>query len=83
MPIDYTRLRGLTARRLIAALVRDGFELRNQSGSHQHYRHPDGRRVTISFHRPGQTFFLITLKKMIETQAKWTEADLRRLGLVR
>jgi len=50
MPIDYSRLRGLTARELIAALIRDGFELRSQKGSHQHYRHPDGRRVTVSFH---------------------------------
>ncbi|MBM3941976.1 MAG: addiction module toxin, HicA family [SAR202 cluster bacterium] len=83
MPVDYTRLRTLTARRFVGALVRDGFELRNQIGSHRHYRHPDGRRVTVSFHHPGQTFFFTTLKKMIESQAKWTEEDLRRLGLIR
>src|SRR2546421_1773952 len=45
MPIDYTKLRNLTARDIIAALIKDGFSLRHQKGSHQRYRHPDGRRV--------------------------------------
>jgi predicted RNA binding protein YcfA (HicA-like mRNA interferase family) len=56
MPINYDQLRTLTARELINALTRDGFHLRNQRGSHQRYRHPDGRRVTVSFHRPSDTF---------------------------
>ena len=51
MRIDYTKLRNLTAREIINALIRDGFYLRNQRGSHQRYYHPDGRRVTVSFHR--------------------------------
>ena len=38
MPIYYGRLRSLTARELIAALIRDGFTLARQSGSHHHYR---------------------------------------------
>jgi predicted RNA binding protein YcfA (HicA-like mRNA interferase family) len=50
--IDWSRLRSTTAREIISALTRDGFSLRNQSGSHRRYRHPDGRRVTVSF-RPG------------------------------
>lgn len=82
MPINYGRLRNLTAREIISALVRDGFTLDRQSGSHQHYRHPDGRRVTVSFHRPGETFRPKTLKRMIEDQARWTEDDLRRLNLL-
>ena len=82
MPIDYGRLRSLTARELISALLRDGFVLDRQSGAHQHYRRPDGRRVTVSFHRPGETFPPKTLKRMIEDQAGWTEEDLKRLGLV-
>ena len=53
-----------------------------QVGSHQRYRHPDGRRVTVSFHHARDTFPLKTLKSMIEDQARWTEADLRRLGLL-
>jgi len=82
MSIDWSRLRSLTGRELISALVRDGFSLRSQSGSHKRYHHADGRRVTVSFHRPGDTFPPKTLRRMIEDQASWTEDDLRRLGLV-
>ena len=82
-PGHYTRLYGLTARELNAALVRDGFVLDRQRGSHQHYRHPDGRRVTVAYHRPGSTFAPKTLKSMIEDQAQWSEKDLVRLGLLR
>ena len=81
--IDWSRLRSLTARQLINALIRDGFILRRQSGAHQHYRHSDGRRVTISYHRTGDNFKIKTLKAMIELQARWTEDDLTRLGLLR
>jgi predicted RNA binding protein YcfA (HicA-like mRNA interferase family) len=82
MAIDYSQLRSLTAREVISALIRDGFFLRSQVGSHQRYRHPDGRRVTVSFHHPRDIFPLKTLKRMIEDQARWTEADLRQLRLL-
>lgn len=81
MPINYAQLRSLTARELISALTRDGFVLDRQSGSHQHYLHFGKRRVTVSFHRPGNIFPTKTLKTMIEDQARWTEEDLKRLGL--
>jgi predicted RNA binding protein YcfA (HicA-like mRNA interferase family) len=80
--IDYSRLRSLTARDMIRALIRDGFSLDRQKGSHQQYYHSDRRRVTVTFHRPGDTFSLGTLRSMIERQAQWTESDLRRLGLI-
>jgi predicted RNA binding protein YcfA (HicA-like mRNA interferase family) len=64
-------------------LLRDGFSLDRQAGSHQLYRHPDGRRVTVSYHRSGETFETKTLRTMLETQARWTEQDLVRLGLLR
>ena len=82
MPIDYSRLRSLTARMLIAALIRESFVFDRQTGSHQHYRHPDRRRVTVSFHHPRDTFPPKTLRRMIEDQARWTKDDLRRLGLL-
>jgi predicted RNA binding protein YcfA (HicA-like mRNA interferase family) len=82
MAIDYRQLRSLTARELISALIRDGFSLDRQSGSHQLYDHPDGRRVTVTFHRPGDTFPHKTLKRMLEDQARWSGADLERLGLL-
>jgi len=81
--IDYSKLRSLTARQLIGALIKDGFSLDRQSGSHQQYFHPNGRRVTISFHHPGDTFTLKTLKSMIEKQARWNEDDLKRLDLLK
>ena len=83
MALDYGRLRSLTARRIANALIRDGFVLDRQSGAHRHYIHPDGRRVTVSFHHPGQTFAPKTLRSMLELQARWSEADLRRLKLTK
>jgi predicted RNA binding protein YcfA (HicA-like mRNA interferase family) len=82
MTVDYSRLRSTPARRLAAALHDDGFEVHRQKGSHRHYRHPDGRRVTLSFHHSSDTFPLGTLRSITEVQARWTEADLRRLGLI-
>ena len=83
MSIDYSQLRSITAREIISALIRDGFYLRSQKGSHQRYRHPDGRMVTVSFHHPSDTFPPKTLKKMIEEQARWNEKDLKRLKLTK
>jgi predicted RNA binding protein YcfA (HicA-like mRNA interferase family) len=82
MAIDYSALRSLTARELIAALNADGFFFVRQRGSHQRYRHSDGRRVTVAPHGGGDTFTGKTLKSMIQLQAKWTEEDLKRLKLI-
>jgi predicted RNA binding protein YcfA (HicA-like mRNA interferase family) len=79
---DYGALRALTARRLCAALTADGFQLRRQRGSHRQYVHPDGRRVTVTYHHASDTFPPGTLRSMIEVQARWTVDDLLRLGLV-
>ncbi len=81
MALDYSGLRSITARDLVAALKRDGFYFVRQTGSHQRYRHPDGRRVTIAPHGGGDTFTIKTLKSIFELQARWTHEDLRRLGL--
>jgi predicted RNA binding protein YcfA (HicA-like mRNA interferase family) len=83
MPLDYSALRSITAREIISALKRDGFYLWRQRGSHQQYHHLDGRRVTVTFHSPGQTFTIRILKSMIELQAQWDEDDLRRLDLLK
>jgi len=82
MPIEYRLLRSVTAREMISALTHDGFFLRRQAGSHQRYQHPDGRRVTVSFHKSSNTFPPKTLKSIIEMQARWTEGDLKRLKLL-
>jgi predicted RNA binding protein YcfA (HicA-like mRNA interferase family) len=83
MGVNYARLRSLTAREITSALIRDGFALERSAGSHQVYYHPDARRVTVTFHAPGDTFAPKTLKSMLEREARWTEADLRRLKLIR
>ena len=83
MAIDYRRLRHLRARELIAALNRDGFSFHHSNGSHQRYLHPDGRRVTVAPHGGGDTFTVKTLKRIIEDQARWTDEDLRRLGVLK
>jgi predicted RNA binding protein YcfA (HicA-like mRNA interferase family) len=77
MTLDQAQLRNLTARALIRTPKKDGFTLDRQSGSHQLYYHPDGRRITVVFHSPGDTFKINALKVMIELHAKWTETDLR------
>jgi predicted RNA binding protein YcfA (HicA-like mRNA interferase family) len=80
--IEWRQLRNITARELVNALIRDGFVFHNQRGSHQRYRHSNGRRVTVTFHRAGDTFPIGTLRSMIEVQARWTAEDLRRLALI-
>ena len=82
MAIPWRRLRSLTAREIINALYRDGFILRNSAGSHQRFRHENGRRVTVTFHSPGQTFGIDLLRRVLQDQAHWTEEDLGRLELL-
>jgi len=45
------------------------------------YRHADGRRVVIHYHHGGDTLPLGTLRNVL-AGARWTEADLGRLGLL-
>ena len=82
MAINYSRLRSLRARRLIRALKKDRFYEERSKGALRLFKHPDGRRITIHLHNMGQTFAPGTLKSIVERQAKWTEADLERLGLL-
>lgn len=73
--------RGVTARAFIDALQQDGFQLSRTKGSHRIYRHPDGRRVVVAYHRLSDSFALGTLKAMI-ADVGWSEDDLKRLGLI-
>ena len=83
MPIDYSKLRSVTAREMVSALLADGFFLKTQRGSHRRYQHRDGRRVTLPYHSAGGVFVPKTLRSMIEEQAGWSEEDLKRLRLLR
>lgn len=82
MAIDYKRLRSLNARELIRALRRDGFREYRRRGAIRFFRHPDGRKTAIHLHKMSQTFAIGTLKSIIERQARWSEAELERLGLM-
>jgi len=41
------------AREVLAKLLRAGFEIRRQSGSHVVLRHPDGRQTYVPMHTKG------------------------------
>jgi predicted RNA binding protein YcfA (HicA-like mRNA interferase family) len=75
-------LRSAPVRTLVRALEKDGFTYRRTTGSQRLYRHSDGRRVVIHYHHGGDTLPLGTLKQTIEA-TRWTEHDLRRLGLLK
>lgn len=72
--------RGLTAKKLVRALLTDGFTLRRTRGSHRIYRHEDGRRVIVAYHRLGDSIPVGTLQAIL-ADAGWSEHDLVRLGL--
>jgi predicted RNA binding protein YcfA (HicA-like mRNA interferase family) len=45
-----SKLPSFNARQVIPVLVRHGFTLDRQSGSHAVFIHPDGRRTTVPIH---------------------------------
>ena len=75
------QVRNTPVRALISALERDGFIYRRLRGAGRVYRHPDGRRVVIHYHHPSDTLPIGTLRNVLRG-ARWTEIDLRRLGLI-
>lgn len=75
-------LRNTPVRELLRALERDGFirNARARTGGFI-YRHPDGRSLPIHYHTGRETLTRKTLASVIRA-TQWTEADLRRLGLI-
>ncbi len=80
--VDFSCLRLLTARQPVNVLLQAGFLMTKQTGSHARFAHRDGRRVTMPYSRPGETFALATLRSIIVVQARWSEGDLVRLRLL-
>lgn len=74
-------LRTVTTREFVRALEADGFTWVRSRGSHRVYRHTDGRRVVVAYHRPGATFPPKTLGAMLSA-TQWIEEDLIRLHLI-
>lgn len=75
-------LRTVMVREWIGGLEREGFQRVKKAGGHLIFRHPDGRMVPVTYQRSSDTFRPKTLKSML-AQARWNEADLKRLGLLR
>ncbi len=75
------RLRNVSVRELVGALERDGFSYRRSRGSSRVYRHADGRRTVVHFHRASDTLPLDTIRSIL-AGTNWTEDDLERLRLI-
>jgi predicted RNA binding protein YcfA (HicA-like mRNA interferase family) len=75
-------LRNVPTRRIAQALVRDGFSFTERQGSQRIYRHPDGRRVVIHYHRATDTLTPYVLRNLLAC-TRWSEDDLRRLKLIK
>ena len=75
------QLRNKTADELVAALLKDGWAEDAGKGSIRVYRHPEGRRAVIHYH-PQKTYGPKLLKSLFQ-DIGWSEADLRRLKLIR
>ena len=76
-------LRNTSVRKIIRALRKDGFTLerKTHTGARIYY-HPDGRITVIHYHSGSDTLTRKTLQSVLEA-TRWTEEDVRRLGLVR
>jgi predicted RNA binding protein YcfA (HicA-like mRNA interferase family) len=46
-----SRIGNISAEEIIGFLAYQGFEKKRQKGSHIFYKHPDGRTVTVPFHK--------------------------------
>jgi len=75
-------LRNTPVRELIAALRRDGCSSERQTrAGGRIYGHPDGRRTIIHYHTGSDTLTRKTLRSVLQA-TRWTEDNLRRLGLL-
>ena len=82
LPADLVRrLRNTPVRELVRALESDGFTFRRSRGSSRVYRHDDGRRTVIHYHRSSDTLPIGTLRSVL-SGTRWTRDDVERLGLI-
>jgi predicted RNA binding protein YcfA (HicA-like mRNA interferase family) len=76
-------LRNVSVREITAALRRDGFVLERETRSGARiYGHEDGRITVIHYHRGSDTLTRKTLRSVLQATG-WSEADLRRLKLIK
>lgn len=77
----WDQLKNLTADQLAKALEKSGWIRDEGVGNIYVYLHPDGRRVTIHYH-PHKTYGPKLLKELLSA-INWSEADLRKLKIIR
>jgi len=78
----WEQLKNITADELITALVKNGFVLDEPVRTERIYRHPDRRKVSIHYHTGNKCYGRKLLKSLLE-DIGWTEADMRRLKLIK
>lgn len=78
----WDQLKSKTADELISALLKDRFVLDENVRTERIYRHPDGRRVSIHYHRGSKGYGSSLLKSMLE-DIGWSESNMRRLKLIK
>lgn len=78
----WEQLKNTTADELLSALVKDGFVLDTKVRTERVYRHPDGRRVSIHYHTGNKCYRRGLLKSLLEDTG-WSEADMRRLKVIK
>ena len=78
--VVWDQLKALTAKDLIGALRRDGWDEEDRKGATRAFR-KDGRRVVIHYH-PRKTYRPKLLKHLLD-EIGWTRDDLKRLKLVK
>lgn len=78
----WDQLKGKTADDLISALLKDGFVLDERVKVERIYRHPDGKRVSIHYHKGNEGNGRGLLKSLLNDTG-WSVDDMRRLKLIK
>ena len=79
-PAVWAQLKNVNADQLTRALENDGWSHRGGSGSRRIYL-KDGKLVSVHYH-PGKTYGRDLLRDLLR-DIGWSEADLRRLKLIK
>jgi predicted RNA binding protein YcfA (HicA-like mRNA interferase family) len=77
----WDQLKGKSCDDLLAAIKKDGFALEATKRNTQAYINPDGGRAVIHY-QPNKSYGRKLLKDLLE-DIGWSEADMRRLKLIK
>ena len=77
----WDQIKSVTSGELARALDKDGWSKVKSTRNQHLYRHEDGRRVSLHYH-PDKTYGPNLLKDLLR-DIGWTEADMKRLKLIK